>query len=294
METRRYRSFDCLKGIACIAVVLIHIPFPGILQKILGFFNIVAVPVFFLISGYLCYDDNRKIASCKIKKQIKKITCMLGAMLLIYGLFTISLAIVQGRLNEWITEYINLKTLRNMILFNDYDIICGGQFWFFPVLIECYLLQYFINEKNQYNVLYKLIPLLLVAHCVFVYIADNHLQWINGKIGSIFIFKGYPYFIVGNYLAFMDSERMEKLRNNKMFDYLLLGIYIVSVLIYYFGRGNISSLLYMPMSCLGIICLFVLACKNPNKSIGKLLEILGKKYSMYIYLFISCHSFSNG
>lgn len=50
----RYRSMDCIKGAACIAVVLIHYNFPGYLGIIIKTLSRFAVPFFFGVSGYYC------------------------------------------------------------------------------------------------------------------------------------------------------------------------------------------------------------------------------------------------
>ena len=62
---RRFRSIDCMKGISCLAVVLIHYNFPGDLGIAIKTLSRFAVPVFFAISGFflvspndnLCYKD---------------------------------------------------------------------------------------------------------------------------------------------------------------------------------------------------------------------------------------------
>uniref|UniRef100_UPI003FA49461 acyltransferase family protein n=1 Tax=Enterocloster clostridioformis TaxID=1531 RepID=UPI003FA49461 len=45
---------DCIKGAACIAVVLIHYNFPGYLGIIIKTLSRFAVPFFFGVSGYYC------------------------------------------------------------------------------------------------------------------------------------------------------------------------------------------------------------------------------------------------
>ncbi|WP_366934307.1 acyltransferase family protein [Pyramidobacter sp.] len=56
----RIQSFDALKGIACIAVVFIHYNFPGNLGLAVKAFCRLGVPVFFVISGYFCWERMKR------------------------------------------------------------------------------------------------------------------------------------------------------------------------------------------------------------------------------------------
>ena len=55
----RWNSLDCLKGIACIAVVLIHYNFPGDFGLAVKSFCRFAVPVFLIISGFFFLSDGK-------------------------------------------------------------------------------------------------------------------------------------------------------------------------------------------------------------------------------------------
>ena len=46
------RLLNVLKGIACLLVVFIHVPFPGVFGRNIAKIGDVAVPFFFLISGW--------------------------------------------------------------------------------------------------------------------------------------------------------------------------------------------------------------------------------------------------
>ena len=67
----RVYSIDGMKAIAGFLVVLIHQKFPGILGEIITPLARIAVPFFFITSGFLLYSHKQKQLSLKIKKQIK-------------------------------------------------------------------------------------------------------------------------------------------------------------------------------------------------------------------------------
>lgn len=48
---------DFIKGIACICVVFMHCEFPGIMGIAVQAISRFCVPLFFMVSGYFCYQS---------------------------------------------------------------------------------------------------------------------------------------------------------------------------------------------------------------------------------------------
>lgn len=59
MIKKRWNSIDCIKGLACIAVVLIHYNFTGVLGISIKTFCRFAVPVFFITAGFFFLTDGK-------------------------------------------------------------------------------------------------------------------------------------------------------------------------------------------------------------------------------------------
>lgn len=60
MEKNRF--LDCIKGIGCILVVFMHIPFPGFFGEIVHETGQFAVPIFIMTSGFYAFGvTERKI-----------------------------------------------------------------------------------------------------------------------------------------------------------------------------------------------------------------------------------------
>lgn len=57
--TKQYNyCLDFIKGIACIFVVFMHCEFPGILGVAVQAISRFCVPLFFMVSGFFCYNAN--------------------------------------------------------------------------------------------------------------------------------------------------------------------------------------------------------------------------------------------
>lgn len=119
METKekvnrdRNQLLDFLKGLGCIGVIFIHIPFPGVTGKIISKISQFAVPVFFMITGYYALG-----CTCTIIK--KRLTKTLET--LIYGYFfflvyNIAFAFRGGVLADWLKANYTLKALAKYIIF---------------------------------------------------------------------------------------------------------------------------------------------------------------------------------
>ena len=70
MINKRYESLDCLKGVACLAVVFIHYNFPWDLGIIVRTLAKIGVPIFFLISGFFFLKDGNLLIHSHIQKKI--------------------------------------------------------------------------------------------------------------------------------------------------------------------------------------------------------------------------------
>ena len=70
MEEKRNNSIDNLKAICTFLIVCIHVPFPGEIGAYFITLTRIAVPIFFMITGFFYLDI---IFYHKEVKQIKKI-----------------------------------------------------------------------------------------------------------------------------------------------------------------------------------------------------------------------------
>ena len=69
-EQNRADNIDILKAICAFLIVCIHAPFPGVIGEYFKALTRIAVPVFFMITGYFYFDVEEKHGEIR---QIKKI-----------------------------------------------------------------------------------------------------------------------------------------------------------------------------------------------------------------------------
>ena len=89
-EKKRWESIDFIKGIACMAIVLIHFNFPGEWGVMIKSACKFAVPVFFFISGFFVEWIPQKIIDAnKIVNTIKHILRIIIFSAVFYAIFTV-------------------------------------------------------------------------------------------------------------------------------------------------------------------------------------------------------------
>ena len=71
--TKNIESLDCVKGVACIFVILIHCTFPGITGEVLRAIARFAVPLFFAVTGYFLLDSHGNVTKERILRKLKRI-----------------------------------------------------------------------------------------------------------------------------------------------------------------------------------------------------------------------------
>lgn len=270
-NTARNHLLDFLKGLACIGVILIHVTFPGKFGAVLSKLSTFAVPLFFMVSGYFAFDE-KGCARVKIKVRTVKIIKILFYALLLYVPYRIFRMYELNQLELWLENTFSVEILVKVFVFNDFNFIGAGHLWFLPALIYTYILILFVDYTDLYEVLYKLLPVLFL-----VKILDG--IGVSSVFGATFIISALPFFILGNYIA-KKQNIVHKFSNS-----ILLFLTILSG--FFICLCFALELKYNP-SQLGVIlyssALFLLAVKNPNNSINEKIELLGRKYSLYVYV----------
>lgn len=87
IDTKNIDSLDCVKGVACIFVILIHCTFPGVFGETLRSIARFAVPLFFTITGYFLLDSNGNVTKVRVLRKmghIVKITILTDVFYMIF------------------------------------------------------------------------------------------------------------------------------------------------------------------------------------------------------------------
>lgn len=109
----RNRNVDLLRFICAFLVVCIHTPFPGKIGEMFGVFTRIAVPIFFIISGYF---HNHLAENNLLIKSLKKAITIFFVANVFYLLWGIIVEVIKG--DVLLLNYINsLIDIRKIILF---------------------------------------------------------------------------------------------------------------------------------------------------------------------------------
>lgn len=82
-----------MKVICAFSIVCIHVPFPGRINADFTALTRIAVPIFFIITGYFYVDT---VARHKEKHQFKKIFYLIVEAKVIYLIWNIALDVLRG------------------------------------------------------------------------------------------------------------------------------------------------------------------------------------------------------
>ena len=271
--TKRNEVLNLLKGLACIAVVFIHIHFPGvvgiIIWKSLASF---AVPSFLMIAGYFAFGKDETV----IKRRMIRILKIFAFGYLCFLGYNVFFQVLRGSVVEWLS--LNFKYTTPI----KYAVFCTIDFaiplWYLIAMAETYFVWHFVVKHKKENRALFIMPLLFVFKIVLTtYCATKDLPWmfhINFLTGAM------PYFLFGYYL-----RSKEKFFKSFRYSSVLLVIVV----------GSLASLIPLlcdfpiKISCIGNIiyslAIFTLAIKIPDKSYCKPLEYVGDKLSLNVYIF---------
>lgn len=294
--SNRNITLDIIKLVAAYMVVFIHNKFYGNFGLAVEAVARFAVPLFFVSSGYFCYNNSLD----KIKAKAIRIAKMFLWATIMYHFVNLSFFVLQGKIDEivpYLTGMFSFETIWRFFLTNlPYS---STPLWFLLALAYTYVVHYFVVK---FKVSHKL---MVVISCVII--ALDIVSWeIAPHFGTVipvvncFVTFGYPFFTLG--LCFRRNQ--DKLKNTKSWLLILMmavGIAesIVSRL-YYQSHELYNATVPEFLLCvqhtkppvpelfigtvLVVFALVVFSLKYPQLSCPKWLEKLAA-CSTYIYIF---------
>lgn len=193
-ESSRFVGFDILKAICAFLIVCIHEPFPGVAGEYFTSLTRIAVPIFFMITGYYYCDTVKRKRELV---QIKKILILIGEANLLYFVWKCFYATATGmRIANYLAETFTVKNLLKFILFNDSPL--SGHLWYLGAILYVLIITAVAKKLKITKVLYWLTPVLLIMDLV---LGKYSLVLFNCEFPYIlvrnFLFVGIPYFCIG-------------------------------------------------------------------------------------------------
>lgn len=280
--TQKNNCLNFIKGIACFGIVYMHTSYDCMASSVIVCAFRFAVPIFFMISGYYIYYNNKQLVFEKAKKRCKHIALLFLWAFFINELWKVIInPLIQNKtidLKKWLGELISIKNLKNLLLFSQ----LGGILWFMIALIECYLLLMIINYFDLYKAAYIIAAVLIVAHIIIrgyiqyfsIIPEETNILWFRNCW-----FMGFPFFMMGNLLHKKESFIKNKISNN-----ILIIMMITGILISFVERYFVVLEIYWGV-LVTVFSMFIFAIQNREKKIIPLISWIGENCSMQIYIY---------
>lgn len=261
------RCINFIKGICCIAVILSHCSFPNKVGNLITYPLKIAVPFFFVISGYFSYQkDNRKLFDKAI--HILKLLLVAEAIYVVYFWF-----FDRAQLER---NFSGMKQILKIVFVG--TLSTNNALWFLYALFWSYVSLMIINQLKLYRIFHPLSVVVLVGH-VLVRSFVKEYGWYEDVYFRNFLWFGLPFVLLGSFMKKDEKKWMEFFSNKKCIAGAILGeiLMVVEYLLY-------ESQDYYIGTVITTFFVFLFAVKNPKVYISRTVEWIGDKLSMYVYI----------
>ena len=278
---KRNYGLDFLKCICAFMVVCIHTSFPGIVGKAVVPICRIAVPLFFMITGY--YYSNTSIKKKELK-QIGKIFRLVVLTNIVYFVFSVMQCLQSGdSLPSFLRSALSIKSILKFVLLNDSPF--GVHLWYLGAILYVLLIVFVIERKWDRKCLYPIVPILLLTDLV---LGKYSLLLLGRTFPYIlvrnFLCVGLPYFLIGDML-FRYKIRM-KSRNTLILSVVFAGVTLAER--YLLGRFELNTTRdhYIGTTFMAV-CVFLSALHYEGGKESKIKNAVcfaGSKLSTNIYI----------
>lgn len=285
--SKRFDSFDLFKGFAAFCVVSLHVPLQSTPSILFNVIARIAVPFFFLVSGFFSYYqeyDAVKIRKKRLSK-IRKYIFLLVSITAVYFLFEVVISSMKGTLSEALQTYTSFSFIVGHLSAK------GSHMWFVRalILLELLLLACEPVFRRKYSVLF--IPVAWLFDVLFIKYAgillgfaipQPYAEVLTKYIGVAFVFYTAGY-MFRRYETTVVSF-FQKLGTGKNIG-ILIGLIIANLVEYslleHYGVNR------MPVNyCFTFfltLTIFSLLMTYRNLGSGSIFTYIGRELSMYIY-----------
>lgn len=289
MGQTRWKSLDTLKGLACIAVLLIHFNFDGDLGLSVKTFCRFGVPIFLMISGFF-FLSNGVMDDAKVVRKIRHIF----GILIGSGAFYFVFCIIENNLNRsnwdvksYIIEEMSAGAIVKLIVTNDPFVY--SHLWYLLALIYCYVfsLLLFANNKRLSWIVW-LAPVLLVLYsCMQEFGQVLGLRSFIPLPGSdasiclfnLFIFRAFPLFLFG----VLARKYQDKLARIPLSIPVAVCICIAGGFLAIWERSQFRESQFYLGTYIMVAAMFIMALKKPESE-SRILGYIGRELSLYVYI----------
>lgn len=146
---KRFVGFDILKFICAFLVVCIHTPFPGDAAAYFTALTRIAVPIFFMITGYYYCE---MLESGKVAGQIKKILLLVIEANSLYLTWKCFYAVASGNgLAQYIEVTFTVENIAKFLVLN--ESLFYGHLWYLGAILYVLIIAEVARKKIRGGVL---------------------------------------------------------------------------------------------------------------------------------------------
>ena len=268
---RRYQ-LDALKAICAFFVVCLHAPFPGVVGEYINVLSRMAVPIYFIITGYF-YSDIQKRG--RQEQQIRKILKLVLLANLIYLIWDGLYAMISANPGFFLEKF-TFHHLLDFLIFNDSPL--ASHLWYLGALLYALSLLWLADKWHCRKFLYYAAPLLLIGDLVFgKYSLLIFKREFPVLLVRNFLFVGLPYLCIGMMIRDGLGQRLKK--------WILVVLFSLSSLLERYllvtAQMNATREHYISTTFLAV-SIFLLFLKV--RHVLKPLAWIGRKCSTWLYI----------
>lgn len=199
LPQERNNGIDFLKYVCCFLIILIHVDLPVGTENFILPITRMAVPIFFIITGYFYTETCNKGKEKKQLLKIFRLALIANALHLAFGIFKVIMA--GESLLLYFKGFLNAKTIIDFLVFNQPPY--RTSLWYINALLYALVLIFVLKKLGirSAKFLYPLIPVLLLANLVLgTYSSVLFGEGISLCYSRNFLLCALPYVLIGDFI----------------------------------------------------------------------------------------------
>lgn len=266
-KTEAISSLYVLKALCAFGVVILHAP-AGLMTDSLRLLASIAVPIFFIITGYFLFTEDKEKLNQRLQGSIKKVFIVTLITNVAMTLISLGQLPAPNQIVLW---------LKWLFLGQHYTY---AHLWYLTALLEALILLWGLNKLG----LKRHIPLL----CFFwlaKFALEDYSIYTLGKPSSMFAANALFYAIPCVAIGWTIRKYQASLMKLPYLE-LALGLSVIFIFAVRFAlpQGEVLQVILTPFARTALmITTFLCAIRHSNRGSGSTLEYIGHKLSGNIY-----------
>ena len=243
-----------------------------------GFFCRIAVPFFFMVSGYFSWKAESGPRTVYLKKQLVTIGKILAVS-----------AVVIIAFNQFIIDYTikwRLPYIKRLILFNEPKFLFGhAHMWYMLALIYVLAAGLLIEKLRLHKWAYRLAPVLLLINIILDFVLFNTKLVRRACYTRNWLLDGLPFFYIGQFIHRYEENIRRLMTRGRSLILLAISTVCLGVeggLLLHFGQ-NINRTLYLFLPLLAV-SVFMVLLSFPGIGKNSLIVRYARDASMVMYV----------